>query len=402
MNIEQQLQYLFHLERAGMKYDLSNITRLCELLGNPQNDYKTIHIAGTNGKGSTAVFTQSLLTTSGYKTGLFVSPHVLKFNERISIDYSLISDEYILSYLEKYKNYFDVIKPSFFEATTALAFKYFSDMKVDYAVIETGLGGRLDSTNIIIPEVTCITTIGLDHKDYLGDTIEQIALEKAGIIKQGVPCVVGKMPVNALKVIDEVCKVKKSKLINSDEVILQFSELSEISELQQLNLKKACLICSEIQVKNLKIETAFTNALTNEAYRGRLEKVNDIPLIYVDVAHNEQAFEKLRHATTQFNYEKLYIIFGMMSDKDIPPCVLQIEMFNAEKIILTKANLPRAKNSEQLLSLFSQPGDSFVTQSLFDAFFLAKSFLNENDMLLVTGSFYVVGEFLEVLSQYKF
>lgn len=402
MNIEQQLHYLFHLERAGMKYDLSNITKLCELLGNPQNDYKTIHIAGTNGKGSTAVFTQSLLTTSGYKTGLFISPHVLRFNERISIDYSLISDEYILSYLENFKNYFDQIKPSFFEATTALAFKYFSDMNVEYAVIETGLGGRLDSTNIITPEVTCITTIGLDHKDYLGDTIEQIAFEKAGIIKHGVPCVVGKMPENALKVIEEVCEQKNSKLINSDEESIHFSELPSLSDLQQLNLKKACLICSQIPVKNLQVETAFAKALSNEAYRGRFEKVNDLPLIYVDVAHNEQAFEKLRQAMTRLKYEKLYIIFGMMSDKDIAPCVLQIEMFEAEKIILTQANIMRAKSSEELLTLFSQSGDCIVTQNLFDAFFSAKSFLNENDLLLVTGSFYVAGEFLEVLSQYKF
>lgn len=402
MNIEQQLHYLFHLERAGMKYDLSNITRLCGLLGNPQNDYRTIHIAGTNGKGSTAVFTQSLLSTSGYKTGLFISPHVLKFNERISIDYSLISDEYILSYLEKYKNYFDEIKPSFFEATTALAFKYFSDMKVDYAVIETGLGGRLDSTNIIIPDVTCITTIGFDHKDYLGDTIEQIAVEKAGIIKSDIPCVAGKMPDNAMKVIEEVCIKVNAKLIKSENECLEIPRLIGISELQQLNLKLAILICSQLPLKSIQIEKAFNNANSNEAYRGRFEKVNDSPRIYVDVAHNPQAIEKLRELISTLEYNQLYIIFGMMSDKDIPQCVLEVELFNPEKFILTKASLQRAENPENILRMFSDANRCIVTQNLFESYLAAKSLLNEKDILLVTGSFYVAGEFMEVLSQYKF
>ena len=218
MNIEKQLNYLFRLERPGMKYDLKNIERLCVALGNPQNNFKSIHIAGTNGKWSTSVYTQSLLTTAGFRTGLFISPHVLKFNERISIDYKLIDDNYISEYISRYKELFNEIKPSFFEATTALAFKFFSDSKVDYAVIEAGLGGRLDSTNIINPEITCITTIGYDHMDYLGDTIEKISFEKAGIIKKNVPCIVGKMPVEALNVLKNVCNDKSSELILAENI----------------------------------------------------------------------------------------------------------------------------------------------------------------------------------------
>lgn len=402
MNIEKQLNYLFRLERPGMKYDLKNIERLCVALGNPQNNFKSIHIAGTNGKGSTSVYTQSLLTTAGFRTGLFISPHVLKFNERISIDYKLIDDNYISEYISRYKELFNEIKPSFFEATTALAFKFFSDSKVDYAVIEAGLGGRLDSTNIINPEITCITTIGYDHMDYLGDTIEKISFEKAGIIKKNVPCIVGKMPVEALNVLKNVCNDKSSELILAENIDVNLNTPLDISTHQLMNLKKSCSIVKQMGIDLPDINLSYIRAGNNEAFRGRFEIINNDPLIIADVAHNVQALENLAHSLERVKYKKLYIIFGMMHDKDIATCAQEVENYGAEKIILSKANSPRAQLPVKLMTKFSQHEKIILSDNVTEAFQTARKFVKTGDLLLVTGSFYLCGDFLDTLSKFKF
>lgn len=192
MNYNESLNFLYSLQKSGIKFGLKNTITLLEQLGNPHHKFKSIHIAGTNGKGSTCSFISSILYKMNFKVGLYTSPHLVRFNERIRINGNEIEDEYLIKMVEALKKTIEEIKPTFFEVTTAIAFKYFADHKVDYAVIETGLGGRLDSTNVIIPEVSVITKVDYDHKDFLGEKLESIAFEKGGIIKSGVPVIVAK------------------------------------------------------------------------------------------------------------------------------------------------------------------------------------------------------------------
>ncbi len=191
MNYNETLDYLYSLQKSGIKFGLENTKKLLEFLGNPQNSFKSIHIAGTNGKGSTSSLIASVLSKLNYRVGLYTSPHLVRFNERIRIDGNEIEDSYLVDKVILLKDLIEKIKPTFFEVTTAIAFKYFADSNIDYAVIETGLGGRLDSTNVIMPEISIITKIDIDHKDFLGETIEKIAYEKGGIIKPNIPVVVG-------------------------------------------------------------------------------------------------------------------------------------------------------------------------------------------------------------------
>src|SRR3989304_5524373 len=223
MNYKQTLDYLFsqlpiyqRIGKAAYKPDLHNTIALCNLLGNPQNGFKSIHIAGTNGKGSTAHILASILQTSGLKTGLYTSPHLKDFRERIRINGNMITKDKVCGFVENYKTGFTRIKPSFFEMTAALAFDYFAEQEVDIAVIETGLGGRLDSTNIITPVLSVITNIGIDHTDFLGDTLEKIAGEKAGIIKQNVPVVIGETQEEIKHVFLTAAKQKNAEIVFAD------------------------------------------------------------------------------------------------------------------------------------------------------------------------------------------
>jgi dihydrofolate synthase/folylpolyglutamate synthase len=207
------INYLYSLQRFGIKLGLHNIERLLKLLQNPEEKFTSIHIAGTNGKGSTSSFIASILSSSGYKVGLYTSPHLVDFTERIRINGAPISRERVVEYVEILRDEINLLRATFFEVTTAIAFKYFADEKVDFAVVEVGLGGRLDSTNVIKPAVSVITTVSFDHMDVLGEAIEQIAFEKAGIIKEGVPSVTGCEDEKALDVIKKVANEKKSELV---------------------------------------------------------------------------------------------------------------------------------------------------------------------------------------------
>ena len=221
------INYLYSLQRFGIKLGLQNIEKLLKLFQNPEKDFISVHIAGTNGKGSTSSFIASILKASGYKVGLYTSPHLVDFTERIRVDGIPISREKVVEYVKSLQNEIDLLKATFFEVTTAIAFKHFADEKVDFAVIEVGLGGRLDSTNIILPAVSVITTVSYDHMNILGDTIEEIAFEKAGIIKEGIPCITG-CDGKALEVIRKVANEKNSKLIVADEISkITFKESDE-------------------------------------------------------------------------------------------------------------------------------------------------------------------------------
>ena len=332
MNYQETLEYLysqlpmFHrIGAAAYKADLKNTIEICNLLGNPQNKFKSIHIAGTNGKGSVSHFLASILQENGYKVGLYTSPHLKDFRERIKINGKEIPTEKVTAFVEKYKSSFDSIKPSFFEWTVGLAFSYFAEEKVDVAVIETGLGGRLDSTNIITPELSIITNISWDHSNLLGDTLEKIAGEKAGIIKKGVPVVIGETQEEIKDVFINKCKEVKAPLYfadrhfhvlhaelvynNSPELMvqLQFKNGIPLNHVFEHDSVLRSSLIGYYQVKNLvtvlmsvdilntngftlqaeKVEKGITNVIENTGIMGRWQKINEKPLVVSDIGHNE-------------------------------------------------------------------------------------------------------------------
>ncbi|MFH1335868.1 MAG: folylpolyglutamate synthase/dihydrofolate synthase family protein, partial [Candidatus Zixiibacteriota bacterium] len=337
---DEVLSYLYNLERFGIKLDLTNITALMSHLGNPHMKFPSIHIAGTNGKGSVAAMMHSIFCEAGYKTALYTSPHLVDFRERIKIGQDIIEKDYIFDFVRKLREEIDRNGYTFFEVTTALAFQYFAEKKVDVAIIETGMGGRLDATNLINPLVSIITSIGLEHTEHLGVTIPQIAGEKAGIIKAGVPTITGVSQPEALDVIKSVCAEKDSELnvvqgkssfsilessifgskfnFSSESDKYEALELNLAGEHQVLNAAICLNAIQELKHLNWKIdEISIRNGLKRVNWRGRLEVFRREPLILLDVAHNPAGIQTLINTLEKFFPEKKIIfIFGVMEDKD--------------------------------------------------------------------------------------
>ncbi len=424
-NYKASIEYLYSLERIGIKYDLKNINEILDFISHPEKKFKSIHIAGTNGKGSVASSIKSLLKESGYKTGLYTSPHIKDFRERILINGRMISREYIIDFTNKMYQLFERIKPSFFEATTAMAFNYFADNNVEYAVIEAGLGGRLDSTNVINPIITVITGISTDHTEYLGNTIERITNEKAGIIKKNIPCVIGKMGLKSRNIIIKKCKEKKSENINADKLwevnILNSNEemmkLEVVESQEKRNrIKIEYPLIGKYQISNIKtvfatldilgksegimfsednIIKGFKNLTKNSKFYGRFQKICENPKIIIDVSHNEQGIKNIRENLKFFKYKKLFIIFGMMKDKEYEKCMKELERLNA-KVILTKPNYKRAEEPEILFKSVKEKKNFYVTENINTAFKNVKKMLGKNDLVLVIGSFFLVSDFLKI------
>ena len=303
-------EYLFGLERAGIKYDLKNIRTILKFLGNPERRFKSIHIAGTNGKGSVASIINSVLIEAGFNTGLYTSPHIIDFRERILINGILIPKNYVMDFTNRLYELMEEIKPSFFEATTAMAFEYFAGQKVDYAVIETGLGGRLDSTNVLKPIISVITGISIDHTEYLGNTIESIAFEKAGIIKRNIPCVTGKMEDKAKRIVINICKIKNSKILDAEKrvkakIIYRDEDYMKIET--GIIGKKIILkypVTGNYQIRNVKtvltalneigkiekisfnediLKSGFERVKSNSKIFGRFQKISNNQKVVIDV-----------------------------------------------------------------------------------------------------------------------
>lgn len=412
------VEYLFSLERAGVKYDLKNIRKLSELSGNPYKKLKSIHIAGTNGKGSTASLVASVLKESEYKVGLYTSPHINDFRERIRINGKMISKDYVINFTNKlYKN-IEKIKPSFFEVTTAMAFKYFADNEVDFAVIECGLGGRLDSTNILKPIVSVITSVSIDHSEYLGNTIKSIALEKAGIVKSGVPCVGGSLSDYAKAIVSRVCKEKESEFIDSSRVNLKsryvigegfelrvgdFKEkllLPLNGEYQTANVKTALVVLCCLMGRGYAIIefTDFKKGLQkikiNTGYGYRFEKISDSPQIVLDVSHNTEGLVTLKESLKYLKYRKLIVIFGMMFDKEIGKCINELEKLNGF-MIFTKPAYKRAGEPKDLAEHLSGKSNYSIKENVKESYEYAKTIAKNDDLILVTGSFFMVSDFLK-------
>ncbi|MBK6875498.1 MAG: bifunctional folylpolyglutamate synthase/dihydrofolate synthase [Ignavibacteria bacterium] len=426
VSYSHSIEYLFNLERRGIKYDLRNIRSLLTILDNPERAYKTIHVAGTNGKGSVSSIIYSYLIESGIRAGLNTSPHISDFRERIVCGRRKITRSFILGFVNRMYEHIEKIKPSFFEATTAMAFDYFRHCGIEAAVIETGLGGRLDSTNVVDPVVSVITGIAVDHVYYLGNTIEGIAGEKAGIIKKGKPVVIGKLPNEARKVILEKAikegsefkdswKNVSGKILERSDRGFKFSlgenkvkyTFPEIGDFQLINIKTAYsvlkIFCekqgvpfeSEIFIRSLK------NISRNSQLHGRFELVSRNPKIVIDVSHNLEAIKNLKKNLEYFRYKKLYVILGMMHDKDYCSCIKEIGKLDC-RIILTRPKYSRAADPAVMMNCVKVNKQKFsVYMDLKEAVDSVLGEIGKNDMLVVTGSFFLAGEFLDLKSVKK-
>ena len=420
MEIQSALDKLFSLHTFGVKLGLDNIQAFLDKIGNPQNKLKCFHIAGSNGKGSTASFITSILIQAGYKVGLYTSPHFVKFNERIIVNGKYIPDQYVADFLSKHEKYIDENKLTFFEVTTALAFEYFLAQKVDYAVIETGLGGRLDATNTISKPLACIiTAISLEHTNILGDKISLIAKEKGGIIKNNSKVFVGKLPKDADQVIEQICIEKKSKLIRLEDYLIEkngnvelYSEEINLEDwtiplqgkFQRYNAALATLtVAKTLLLDDPKvIYDGLKNVVKNSLIQGRYEVVSDKPKIILDSAHNPAGMSVFlsEFLNEKNKYKETYLLFSALKDKDISSMV-KIISNTFDKVYVTDINYERKEEPENIIRLFSENGVN--AELVLDKKNFLKQYLNKKseDCLVITGSMYLLGEVKSILNEIK-
>ncbi len=425
MTYDQTLHYLYEklplFSRSGAKAykaDLKNTLALCAFLGNPQDQIKTIHVAGTNGKGSTSHMLAAIMAQNGFKTGLYTSPHLKDFRERIKINGEMISKDFVVQFVERTQDITEEISPSFFELTFAMALDYFAHEKVDVAVIETGLGGRLDSTNVILPLVSVITNIGLDHVDILGDTLEKIAFEKAGIIKPEIPVVIGQFtketkPVflkKASETHSEITFAQENYSILSAKNNHDFLDVDvirietntkenyhlDLGGLYQQNNLLAVLSAVEyvkdhFVMKENNIKTALANVKNLTGLHGRWEVINFKPKTVIDVAHNADGVSQLLKQISVTPFRELHLIFGMVKDKDIDTVLSLLPEY--AHYYFTNAHIPRALPAGELKEKafsFGLKGDAY--DDVNSARQAAEEASSAEDLIVIFGSVFVVGE----------
>lgn len=328
MNYNQTIEFLFNQFPAYQKHGgsafkpgLERVLAMSELADNPHNKFKSIHLAGTNGKGSCSHMLASILKEAGYKVGLFTSPHLKDFRERIKINGEEISKDYVIDFVAQFKKEAKAIDPSFFEYTTIMAFKYFAEQKVDIAIIETGLGGRLDCSNIVTPEISVITNIGLDHQQFLGDTITEIAGEKAGIIKPAVPVVVGRRQGETVTVFDYFAHQNKTSITWAENFDIDFS-LDLKGYYQKENAKTVYATIQELiaqgwNITETHIKNGFENTIGNTGLQGRWQQIQSSPKVICDTGHNVDGIRIIADQIEDQKFEKLHIVWGMVDDKDL-------------------------------------------------------------------------------------
>ena len=409
MDLETSLKKLFSLHNFGIKLGLQNTQAFLDRLGNPQKDLKCIHIAGSNGKGSTASFIASILQEFGFKVGLYTSPHFVKFNERIRINGNQIDDKYISNFINEYVDYIDEHQLTFFEVTTAMAFKYFSEKSPDYCVIETGLGGRLDATNVLDPLAVVITSISLEHTNVLGNTIEQIAYEKAEIIKNDSKVFIGLLKDEAEKVVINKChktnsslnKLKDFLTAENDSIRLKIDDFNLMFEppLKGIYQKYNSALASVVILKTFQLSNkekyinGIRNVLSNTGLQGRYEYYHKSPTIIFDSAHNPEGIESFLNEFEKeyLNYKKRKLLFGVMRDKSIKE-MLQILSKYFDEIFLTKINYDRAADPEEIRQLCNE--FNILNKIITDPELLIENFKsgNKDDCLVVLGSMYLLGE----------
>jgi len=436
MTYQETLDYLFEqlpmfhrIGAAAYKADLNNTIAICEILGNPQNNFKTVHVAGTNGKGSVSHFLASVMQEHGYKTGLYTSPHLKDYRERIRINGKKISEEKVIEFVEKYKSACDKIKPSFFEWTVGLAFDYFAEENVDIAIIETGLGGRLDSTNVITPELSVITNIGMDHTNILGDTLQKIAAEKAGIIKKSVPVVIGQRQDEIKNVFINKAKKENSAIYFADDhfhilqaevvynhqpelmISLQFRNGNDLKHLFEKDQVIRSPLTGYYQVKNIptvlmaldvlnscgfnlskeNVLKGISKVIENTELLGRWQKLADKPLVICDTGHNEAGIKEVLHQISFTPHKKLHMVLGFVQDKDINSI---LKLLPSDAIYyFTRASIPRALDEFKLKEKAECTGlKGKAFPSVREAYDAAIKEANSDDMIFIGGSTFIVSE----------
>jgi len=419
MNIQESLNKLFALHTFGIKLGLDNIQKFLNKIGNPQSKLKTIHIAGSNGKGSTASFIASILMEDGCKVGLYTSPHFVKFNERISINGKYIPDDFIANFIDKHQKYIDEYQLTFFEVTTAMAFEYFVFSDVDYAIIETGLGGRLDATNVLDPLACVITSISLEHTNVLGNKIAGIAYEKGEIIKKGSKTFIGLLPEEAIKVIEKKCLSVKSPLFCLEEYIIEKNEHIELytEELefdnwevpllgrhQKYNAALASLcVAKTFDIDDPSVITdGIKNVVKNTKLQGRYEIISNKPRIILDSAHNPEGIDCLinQFKKEKNNYKVSSLLFGAMRDKNIDEMLLLVKD-SFTNIYFYEINYERAASIGLLTERAEKRGIKFSVVKNLDEFIKQQLHGDKENCLVVAGSMYLLGEIKSFLPEIK-
>lgn len=403
-----------------MKFGLRNIRLLLQSAGNPHRLFPSIHIAGTNGKGSTASFIASILFESGFRTGLYTSPHLVRFTERIRIDGREMDEMRLVHYVDRLRPMIDLLQATFFEATTCVAFQYFADEKVDVAVVEAGLGGRLDSTNVLRPLASVITNVSFDHMEYLGNTLRKIAAEKGGIIKRGIPCIVGKVEPEAAATLQRIARRKHATLIRAYnrlhgatatdrwEFPLRDVPLGLPGKHQHENATTAVTALTVLRRKNRMFRSVSANTIrrglaqvcANTGLRGRLERVGKRLLL--DVAHNADGMMSLVSSLQESGNSNFVVVFGVLKDKDVDKMVELLRPL-ARSIVAVRPDTKRAVTASQIVKAARNFGilvtnGGSVRRGLLKAFKLAGA----RGGVLVTGSHYVVGEALAAIENKRF
>lgn len=427
----ETIAYLYNLRKHGIKLGLENPRKLMSILGNPHNSFHSIHVAGTNGKGSTSAMIAEILKEGRFRVGLYTSPHLVNFTERIRINGIPISEHDVISLTAYIRNAIanTDINPTFFEFVTAMAFYYFACKQIDWAVVEVGMGGRLDATNVLLPQVSVITNIGLEHTEFLGESIPNIAFEKAGIIKPATPLITAVTQPEALEVIKDKTESFGSEmhlygrdlrgiltLMNERHIEFNYSGYKNYTNLslpltgrhQLLNASIAIRVCEILMQKGYPIcEEAIYKGLSCLNFEGRLEWVSKKPPIIIDGAHNPEAAKTLATAIKElFPAKRFILIIGIMNDKDIEG-ILKPLIDISHTVILTRPKGKRPATPQRLKKhLLSLPQSSMpesllikTTTSLVEAIELARILHEEGDIILITGSFYTAGEAKEVLGQ---
>jgi dihydrofolate synthase / folylpolyglutamate synthase len=426
MNYADTLDYLYtklpmfsRMGSAAFRKDLTNIRILCDSLNNPQNNFKTIHVAGTNGKGSVSHMLAAVLQSEGYKTGLYTSPHLYDFRERIKLNGVMVSEEFVIHFVDIIKPLITAIEPSFFEITVAMAFSWFSEMNCETAVIEVGLGGRLDSTNIIQPLLSVITNIGWDHMNMLGNSLQEIAAEKAGIIKPNTPVLVGERQKEVSDVFYKMASEKQAPLYYSDDFlkVISHSVVSEKMDVTTLekhtnkhrdytldlpgiyqlkNLPTVISACKILREQNIAIsdralEEGVEHAREITGLHGRWECIHKDPPVILEVAHNINGMQELLSHLKETRFNHLHVVIGMVRDKEIDP-VLKLLPADAT-YYFTNAKIPRALEAvklKQKAGAFRLQGD--VYDEVNAALKAAISNAATNDLIIVCGSIFLVAE----------
>ncbi|OIP64321.1 MAG: bifunctional folylpolyglutamate synthase/dihydrofolate synthase [Nitrospirae bacterium CG_4_9_14_3_um_filter_53_35] len=422
MNYQETLACLENLEVYGIVLGLKRMNRILDEMGNPQRRFRSIHITGTNGKGSTAVYLASVLKESGYRTGLYTSPHLNRFSERIQICGEEIPPGQVIRYTEQILSIIRAagpeFKPTYFEVTTAMAFAHFADMEVEFAVVEAGMGGRLDATNVLSPEVSVITNVALEHTEYLGTSVEEIACEKGGIIKDGVDLVTAERDPGVLAVLQEICRKRGSRLIRAghdikaESVILDRSDGSRTFDFlgdehhwkgltirlmgayQALNAVTSLGVLEGLIRKGVEIpESAVRRGLPEARWPCRMEVVSRNPYIILDGAHNPHASQALlRVIEEDLSFRELILVIGIFKDKDIPSVVTPL-LDHADHLILTRSSHTRSADPHALAEDIKSPGlHVWVRDRIPDAIDHARFLYRSGDLILIAGSLYTAGE----------